>query len=282
MQPLNSIARVRQEILRHRQEVDGLSYDVDARRYPAIRKVLEVPRRRTLKVGALTALGVCIVSGLIFPWYVTLLVIPAVAGVGWFGRLRWLDHEERRVFEEQRQKMRLQIPADLGLPPAVCEAVAKLPGWIFDAPPVRQGPGMMMNREEPRWRTRARAIVSGAVAAYQNLISVHRTDLIPEWVQDNGQVSDRAEDVLVPLLMRVVAVAELHRAVENGSASAQKTADQLFTQLEGVSHAMQEAAALATRIAASPQEAELASFRRQMEHLEQASRFWQDANKELE
>jgi len=274
------LATLRRELARRRQEVEGLSYDTDFSRFPQIREALQRPRRKTILVGITWVAGVSLLSALLLPWYITFFLVPAATGVSWLHGHRSLDRAERRVFDQQRQNMLQQIPAQLDLTPAICDVIARLPEWFFIPSSAAPAPGAMA-AAEPAWRDRVRILIQAAVAAVESLNSVHRRGLIPAWVQSEGEVPERAELALVPLLARAASLADLFQAVSRGSPEALATAESMLRQLEEVSRTLQEAAALAVRCATSPQEAELKNLRQQMANLDQASRIWQEANREL-
>ena len=275
----NHLADLRRDLDRHRQEVQGLSYDADFTRFPQIRDALQRPRRHALLKGVGSVTGVAMLSGILLPWYITLFLVPAAVAVSWLYFHRALDKTERQIFAEQRQNMLDQVPAQLNLTPAIGEAIGRLPEWIF-TPPRLPPPGTMAEAG-PSWRGRVQELVQSSVAAMESIAAVHRRGLLSDWVQGEGEVLDRAEQALVPLLDRAASLADLYQAVGTGSPGARATADDLLKQLELVSHTLQDAAALAVRCATSPHEGELERLHRQMEQLEQATRIWQEANQEV-
>ena len=223
--------------------------------------------------------GVAVLSGLLLPWYITLFLVPAAAAVSWLYFHRALDQTERQIFAEQRRDMLNQVPAQLNITPAIGEAIGRLPEWIF-TPPLLPPPGAM-TEAGPSWKGRVQALVQSSVAAMESIAAVHRRGLISDWVQGEGEVLERAEQALVPLLDRATSLADLYQAVGTGSPGARATADDLLGQLEQVCHTLQDAAALAVRCATSPHEGELERLRGQMEQLDQATRIWQETNQEV-
>ena len=274
----NRLAEIRSQLARRQREVEGLTYDLDFAQVPEIRTALQRNRRQVILIGGTSLLGMALFCGLLLPWYLTLFVLPTAAAAGWFVGLRMLERNERQLFDNHRKRLQSQVPGEFGVSRAACDAIQHLPEWIFNSP---AGQEYGAQPEQP-WKRRIRALVNEAATAFDSLSRVHRDGLLNEWVQREGSLSERAEQALVPLLKRATALARLYSSVDGGSQQARATADSLLAQMEQMSQAIQEAAALAMRCATAPQQNELRRLQQQMNHLEHAARMWQEAEADVD